>query len=140
MKGSKPVLLQLQEVMTARAADDVMMNRLVRKRFREEKKSVAAAAAAEAEESAKFHVSIPVVAEDESDAAAAFAAFDVATGGGVGRRDAFKDSKRQARADVLTRPILPASRSRLDERQRLLNAIKTKHKTGMRSSNIAKFF
>lgn len=144
VKGSKPVLQQLQEVMTSRAADDVILNRLVRKRFREDKKSTAAAAAAEAALSARLHVSIPVVAEDESDVAAAAAAFAIeadrgARGQGL-KRDAFKDSKRQARANVLTRPILPASKSRLEERQRILNAIKTKHKTGMSSSNISKFF
>lgn len=73
--------------------------RLVRKRFREDKKSTAVAAAAEAALSAKLHVSIPVVAEDDSDVAAAAAAFAVeAERGtrGVGlRRDTFRDSKRQ---------------------------------------------
>ncbi len=116
----------------------------MRKRFREDKKSTAAAAAAEAALSARLHVSIPVVAEDESDVAAAAAAFAIeadrgARGQGL-KRDAFKDSKRQvdgreqqaqqqtrsclcfgfssyltfhacqARANVLTRPILPASK------------------------------
>jgi hypothetical protein len=102
---------------------------------------MAAAAAAEAALSAKLHVSIPVVAEDDSDVAAAAAAFAMEAergARGVGfKRDSFRDSKRQvygrenatltlifqsiiitfptshdyqARADVLTRPILPATK------------------------------
>jgi hypothetical protein len=73
--------------------------RLVRKRFREDKKSTAVAAAAEAALSAKLHVSIPVVAEDDSDVAAAAAAFALeaerGTRGAGLRRDTFRDSKRQ---------------------------------------------
>jgi hypothetical protein len=78
--------------------------RLVRKRFREEKKSTAAAVAAEEALSAKLHVSIPVVAEDDSDVVAAAAAFAIETERGArGRglkRDAFRDSKQQVGASL----------------------------------------
>ena len=108
-KVAKGTIGELRELQEERAAHDGMLNRLLRKSFREEKRETARREQEDAAERTRLNLAIPLLPVSEADADAARAQTFGARLGGEDAR--FEAARRQQRRTIMQTPMLPQAQA-----------------------------